>query len=110
MQANKISYYNKSFGAKMDTPTLQLGWQAMRSAVQKRKFIRKFAHMWGEIECAPGQIFSKDNSKNKQQFYFFHDNMKTPKLLMEIQKDTDPIKKLSFLYLSLKAMISNQKL
>lgn len=107
MKINKVSKIQPTFNAKLDKQTIDLAKEAIKASISKTN---KYVKMWGEIETAPGEIFGKINKNKNQEFYYSCDTMKSPMLLCELNPKTKATQKLSWLYMSLNAMLEHQHL
>ena len=94
----------------MDIPTMLVGKNAVKAAQNHRCGLKTVTQQWGDLEAAPGEIFSKINKKGTQKFFFNHEKMEKPELLYETNVSQKPWKKLSFLHYSVKSMLEKHNL
>lgn len=89
-----------SFGAKLDIPTLKIAKKAIEASfVQNDVLPDNFIKIWDDIAEADGEIFMRKRN-NIEQFYFFCDKMKSPRLFYTTHSSLDAQDKLSQIHKS----------
>ena len=93
---------NINFRAKMDRTVLQIAHNNFKASENGKCSLKDFAHIYGELECMPGDIYTINNKKDKNNnFYYFCDTMKSPQKVLSINKNVPSWIQLKKLYSAL---------
>lgn len=89
-----------SFGTKLDIPTLKIAKKAIEASfVQNDVLPDNFIKIWDDIAEADGEIFMRKRN-NIEQFYFFCDKIKSPRLFYATHSSLNAQDKLSQIHKS----------